>query len=297
MFRRVRSIGAIVTVALAALFALLPVARAAPSAAETKTVAMQNFKFDPQTITVNVGDSITWKNSDQAEHTATADDGSFNTDDVAAGQEKTITFSKAGTFPYYCKYHGGPGGKGMSGVITVLAAAQPQAPAQPQATAAPAPGGAEVTGSLDVADQPVVNGTITIAKATISQDGWVVVHKAGPDGKLLLTPVIGQTQIKAGDNANVVIKLTEPVQAGAPLWPMIHVDSGVKGTYEFPNGPDAPAPGDKATVQIKVLAAGGSSPARLPRTGGAETGWAIGLGVLAVLVLAAGLTLRRRRAS
>ena len=68
--------------------------------------------------------------------TATADDNSFNTDDVAAGQEKTIVFSKAGTFPYYCKYHGGPGGKGMSGTITVLAAAQPQA------TAAPAPTGA-----------------------------------------------------------------------------------------------------------------------------------------------------------
>lgn len=291
MSRRVQSIGAIVTVAFAALFALLPVAGAAPRTAETKTVAMQNFKFNPQTITVNVGDSITWKNGDQTEHTATADDGSFNTDDVAAGGEKTLTFSKAGTFPYYCKYHGGPGGKGMSGTITVLAAAQ----AQPQATAAPAPAGAEVTGSLDVADQPVVNGTITIAKATVSQDGWVVVHKAGPEGKLLLTPVIGQTQIKAGDNANVVIKLTEPVQDGAPLWPMIHADLGVKGTYEFPNGPDVPAAGDKATVQIKVLAAGGGSPARLPRTGGDDTGWSLGLGLLAVLVLAGGLTLRRRR--
>jgi LPXTG-motif cell wall-anchored protein len=281
---------------LMAIFALLPVAGAAPRAAETKTVNKKDFKLAPQTITLNVGDSITWENGDTVEHTATADDGSFNTDDVEAGEDKTIVFNNAGTFAYYCKYHGGPGGKGMSGTITV------QAAAQPQPTTAPAPAGAEVTGSLEVTDQPVVNGSITVAKATISQDGWVVVHKAGPDGKLLLTPVIGQTQIKAGDNANVVIKLTEDVAPGAPLWPMIHVDLGQKGTYEFPNGPDVPATGDKATVQIKVAeAAGGTNgpaggaPSQLPRTGGEDGPSA--LLALALVVLMAGtlLALRSRR--
>ena len=288
MFQRVRSIGAMAIATLMAIFALLPVAGAAPRAAETKTVNMKDFKFDPQTITLNVGDSIIWENGDTVEHTATADDGSFNTDDVEAGEDKTIVFNNAGTFAYYCKYHGGPGGKGMSGTITV------QAAGQPQPTTAPAPAGAEVTGSLDVSDQPVVNGTITVAKATISQDGWVVVHKAGPDGKLLLTPVIGQTQIKAGDNANVVIKLTEDVKDGAPLWPMIHVDLGEKGKYEFPNGPDVPATGDKATVQIKVTGTSGG-PSQLPRTGGEDGSSA--LLALALVVLLAGtlLALRSRR--
>src|SRR5689334_2072711 len=134
MSRPIRSIEALLIVTLVLLFALVPVVSAAPRTAETKTVDMMNFKFNPQTITVNVGDSITWKNGDNVEHTATADDGSFNTDDVEAGQAKTITFSKAGTFAYYCKYHGGPGGKGMSGTITVQEAAA--APAQ--STPAPA---------------------------------------------------------------------------------------------------------------------------------------------------------------
>jgi LPXTG-motif cell wall-anchored protein len=237
--------------ALVALFAILPVAGAAPRTADAKTVNMKDFKFDPQSITINVGDTITWKNGDQTVHTATADDGSFNTGDVAAGASSTaVTFNNAGTFAFYCKYHGGPGGAGMSGTIVVQAAAA----AQPTA-AAPAQGSTP-TGSISVSDQAVKDGAITVSKASISQDGWIVVHKAGPDGKLLLTPVIGQTQIKAGDSSNVVIKLTEAVAVGASLWPMVHIDVGQTGVYEFPNGPDVPVVANGAPVmqEIKVTA-------------------------------------------
>jgi plastocyanin len=41
------------------------------------------------------------------------------------GASFTHTFTKAGSFPYYCRYHGGPGGQGMSGVITVVAGGTP----------------------------------------------------------------------------------------------------------------------------------------------------------------------------
>jgi LPXTG-motif cell wall-anchored protein len=302
MYRRLRSIAIMATIALVALFALLPVAGAAPRAAETKTVNMANFKFDPPTITVNVGDTITWKNNDQALHTATADDGTFDTGDVAAGKEASVTLNKAGTFAYYCKYHGGPGGKGMSGTITVQeAAAQPQPTAAPaaQPTTAPAapaaPAGA--TGELVVSDQAVKNGSITVSKATISVDGWVVVHKAGPDGKLLLTPVIGMTQLKAGTANNVVIKLTEDVAVGAPLWPMLHIDEGTKGTYEFPNGPDTPVGSPNATVKIAVAAAGGTAggPSQLPRTGGDDAPVGLLLAALALLAVGTLVTLRMRR--
>ncbi len=119
-----------------------------------------------------------------------------------------------------------------------------------------------------MSNQPVKDGTITISKVTISQDGWVVVHKAGPDGKLLLTPVIGQVQIKAGESSNVPIKLTEAVADGATLWPMVHIDEGQKGVYEFPNGPDVPvvANGAPVMMEIKVGAAGA------PAQGNAPTG-------------------------
>lgn len=293
MNRRARAALALSLVGLLALFVLLPVASAAPHAAETKKVDMKNFKFDPQTITINVGDTITWTNGDQKEHTATADDGSFNTDDVAPGQSASQTFTKAGTFAYYCKYHGGPGGKGMSGTIVV----QEAGAAQPQATAAPAQ--AAATGTISVVDQPVKDGAITVAKASISQDGWIVIHKAGPDGKLLLTPVIGQVQIKAGDSTNVVIKLTESVADGAPLWPMLHIDEGQKGVYEFPGGPDTPvlANGGPVMMEIKVSpAAAGGAPAQLPRTGGDDAPVGALLAALALLVAGAMLMMRMRRA-
>ena len=295
MYRRLRSIAIMTTIALLALFALLPIAGAAPRSAETKTINMTNFKFDPPTLTVNVGDTITWKNNDQTEHTATADDGTFNTGDVAPGKDASVTMSKAGTFPFYCKYHGGPGGKGMSGTITVQeAAAQPQptaAPAAQPTTAPAAPAGA--TGELVVSNQPVKNGTLTVPKATISVDGWVVVHKAGPDGNLLLTPIIGMTQLKAGTTNNVVIKLTEDVAVGAPLWPMLHIDEGTKGTYEFPNGPDTPVASPNATIKIAVTA--GGAPAQLPRTGGDDAPIGLLLGALALLAVGSLVMLRMRR--
>lgn len=69
------------------------------------TIAIQNFAFSPATITLKAGDSITWTNQDAAPHTATADDGSFDTGSLANGQSKSITFSKPGTFTYHCSVH------------------------------------------------------------------------------------------------------------------------------------------------------------------------------------------------
>ena len=46
----------------------------------------------------------------------------FVSGDLAgSGASFSHTFTKAGSFPYYCRYHGGAGGVGMSGVITVTA--------------------------------------------------------------------------------------------------------------------------------------------------------------------------------
>src|SRR6185503_12707735 len=115
MLGRLRSVGIMALIALVALFALVPIVGAAPRAAETKDVNIKDFEFDPKAITVNVGDTIHWKNNGQNEHTAQADDGSFASDDLEAGEEFSFTFTKAGTIPYFCKYHGSAGGKGMAG--------------------------------------------------------------------------------------------------------------------------------------------------------------------------------------
>lgn len=77
-------------------------------------VIIQNFTFSPATLTVKVGDKVTWTNQDSVGHSATADDGSFDTGVLSQGQSGSITFSKAGTFSYHCSIH-----PNMKGTIVV----------------------------------------------------------------------------------------------------------------------------------------------------------------------------------
>jgi plastocyanin len=116
--------------ALSLAIALAPAALAADHA-----VDIAGFAFSPQSITVAVGDTITWSNSDAQNHTATADDGSFDTGTVSSGSPKSVTFSTAGTFAYHCRIH-----PAMTATVVVEDAAT--APATDTApVAGDAPGG------------------------------------------------------------------------------------------------------------------------------------------------------------
>lgn len=67
-------------------------------------------------VTVKVGQRVSWQNADTGAHTATADDGSFNTGTVAAGAtSEPIKMSTAGTFAYHCGFH-----SSMVGTLTVI---------------------------------------------------------------------------------------------------------------------------------------------------------------------------------
>ncbi len=68
-------------------------------------VTIQNFAFGPADLTVAVGTTVTWTNMDSATHTVTADDGSFDSNNLATSATFTQTFSTAGTFTYHCKIH------------------------------------------------------------------------------------------------------------------------------------------------------------------------------------------------
>jgi plastocyanin len=79
-----------------------------------QTVQIDNFKFAPATIRVDVGARVTISNQDSTAHTATANDGSFDTDDIDPGGSKTVALTKAGRFAYHCEIH-----PFMHGVIVV----------------------------------------------------------------------------------------------------------------------------------------------------------------------------------
>ena len=68
-------------------------------------VAIANFAFAPTSVTVKAGDTVTWTNSDSAAHTVTADDGSFDSKNLANGATFSQTFASAGTFAYHCNIH------------------------------------------------------------------------------------------------------------------------------------------------------------------------------------------------
>lgn len=77
-------------------------------------VTIQNMAFSPASLTVKVGDQVTWTNQDSVGHSATADDSSFDTGILGQGESKIITFSKAGTYAYHCSVH-----PSMKATITV----------------------------------------------------------------------------------------------------------------------------------------------------------------------------------
>jgi plastocyanin len=79
----------------------------APSgeAARAEKVKIVEFAYGPDPVVVQVGGKVTWQNEDAAPHTATADDGSFDTDLLDKGKAKSETFEEAGAFPYYCQVH------------------------------------------------------------------------------------------------------------------------------------------------------------------------------------------------
>jgi plastocyanin len=92
--------------------ATTPAPAAGGSSAGAKTVSISNFAFDPADLTVKVGDSVTWTNSDSAPHTIAFAD--FASEQLAQGATYSHTFDKAGTFDYTCSIH-----PQMAGKITV----------------------------------------------------------------------------------------------------------------------------------------------------------------------------------
>jgi len=80
------------------------------------TVVMSGTTFSPTSITVSVGTTVTWKNNDGYAHTATSDNGAFDTGNIGAGASASYKFSTAGTYPYHCTYHVG---MGMRGTVIV----------------------------------------------------------------------------------------------------------------------------------------------------------------------------------
>jgi plastocyanin len=77
-------------------------------------IAIQNFAFNPSTLTVKAGTTVTWTNLDSTNHPVASDTGVFNSGTLNNGQSYSYTFNQTGSYPYHCTVH-----PSMTGTITV----------------------------------------------------------------------------------------------------------------------------------------------------------------------------------
>ncbi len=76
------------------------------SSVKTYPAEISGFAFSPSTLTIKVGDTVTWTNQDAAKHTVTSDSGSeLNSELLGKGRSYSHTFATAGTYNYHCTPH------------------------------------------------------------------------------------------------------------------------------------------------------------------------------------------------
>ena len=77
----------------------------AAEAARVVVVEIRKFKFVPETLVVDPGDVVVWKNRDIVPHTATSKDGGFHSGRIGAGTEWTIVVTQDMGGAYFCGFH------------------------------------------------------------------------------------------------------------------------------------------------------------------------------------------------
>ena len=90
---------------VAAMFAAAPKLSANPQQAATAEVKIDNFSFGPGTLTVAPGTTVTWTNRDDIPHTVVSTDSVFKSKVLDTDEKFSYTFTKAGTYPYFCSIH------------------------------------------------------------------------------------------------------------------------------------------------------------------------------------------------
>jgi plastocyanin len=91
---------------------------AMPARAVDQSVNISGLAFAPASVSVNVGDTVTWTNNDAGiPHTVSANNGAFDSGQLSTGQTFSQTFNTAGTVAYHCNVH-----PQMTGTVVVAAA-------------------------------------------------------------------------------------------------------------------------------------------------------------------------------
>lgn len=91
-----------------------------PVATGEAVVTVSNSKFEPKTLTVKAGTTVTWQNKEGVHTVIASKSGLFESDTLTAGGTFSYKFTKPGKYPYHCSFHGDKEGNDMAGTIIVV---------------------------------------------------------------------------------------------------------------------------------------------------------------------------------
>ena len=156
-------------------------------AAASASVNAGDFFFSPASVTIAVGDTVTWHNSGQAPHNATGNGGSFSTGTINPGGSGSHTFNSAGTFSYICTIH-----PQMKGTVRVLSSggsggsggASSSSSGTSESSAVASPDAAGTSTTLPMTGMAV--GALALVGLALLASG-VLVRRAGGTGRRWLS--------------------------------------------------------------------------------------------------------------
>jgi plastocyanin len=100
-----RGVVVALSLTLATAFVLHPARANGKDTKAPTEVRVENFTFNPGTLTVPVNSTVTWVNKDDIPHVIASSDGVFKSKALDTDDEYSYTFTKAGTYSYYCSIH------------------------------------------------------------------------------------------------------------------------------------------------------------------------------------------------
>ena len=101
----VSSLAVVLPLALSAVLLFHPPMARSEDNPSNNEVHVDNFSFGPDTLTVPANTTVTWVNKDDVPHVIASNDGLFKSKALDTDDKYSYTFTKAGTYSYYCSVH------------------------------------------------------------------------------------------------------------------------------------------------------------------------------------------------
>ncbi|MFN8472841.1 MAG: cupredoxin domain-containing protein [Anaerolineae bacterium] len=216
----------------------------------TVDVSIQNFAFNPATITVCQGATVRWTNMDAAPHTTTSDTGVWDSGILTTGQTFSFTFNTLGDFPYHCNVH-----PTMHGLVHVVAPGTGTATVTPTETAT-----GTVTGTVTPGTgTPTGTATMTVTPGTgTPTDTATLTSTPGtPTGTATLTSTPGTPTVTPTASPTVDCNAAGSVCAGI-IFVRTYIDRYCDNIFDLPlPGTTVTATFPDGTTQTAVSDANG----------------------------------------